>query len=95
MRKAARDAMQDESATIDPKRIVAIFAKAEAPPDGKVRGRRTTMFSDADINYERHARAALGAVITSVTGDSAIFVSGGAEHQCKPGEAPIAAIVRV
>jgi len=75
--------------------IVAIFAKAEAPPDGRLRGKRTTMLSDADINYERHARAALGAVIASVTGDSAIFVSGGTEHQCKPGEAPIAAIVRV
>jgi cyanuric acid amidohydrolase len=60
-----------------------------------LRGRRTTMLSDADINYERHARAALGAVITSITGDAAIFVSGGTEHQCKPGEAPIAAIVRV
>jgi cyanuric acid amidohydrolase len=53
------------------------------------------MLSDADINYERHARAALGAVIASVTFDSAIFVSGGTEHQCKPGEAPIAAIVSV
>lgn len=51
------------------------------------------MLSDADINYERHARAALGAVIASVTGDPAIFVSGGTEHQCAPGEAPIAAIV--
>jgi cyanuric acid amidohydrolase len=75
--------------------IVSIFAKAEAPPGGTLRGRRTTMLSDADINYERHARAALGAVIASVTGDSAIFVSGGTEHQCAPGEAPIAAIVRV
>ena len=75
--------------------IVAIFAKAEAPLGGFLRGRRTTMLSDADINYERHARAALGAVIASVTGDSAIFVSGGTEHQCAPGEAPIAAIVRV
>ena len=80
---------------VAPEDIVAIFAKAEAPPDGRVRGRRTTMLSDADINYERHARAALGAVIASVTGDPAIFVSGGTEHQCKPGEAPIAAIVRV
>ena len=53
------------------------------------------MLSDADINYERHARAALGAVIASVTGDAAIFVSGGTEHQCRPGEAPIAAVVRV
>jgi cyanuric acid amidohydrolase len=79
----------------DPARIVALFAKAEAPPDGRVRGRRTTMLSDADINYERHARAALGGVIASITGDPAIFVSGGTEHQCAPGEAPIAAIVRV
>ena len=75
--------------------VAAVFAKAEAPPNGLVRGRRTTMLSDADINYERHARAALGAVIASVTGDAAIFVSGGTEHQCAPGEAPIAAIVRI
>jgi len=94
VRVAARDAVGDGQAPVDPSRIVAIFAKAEAPPNGMLRGRRTTMLSDADINYERHARAALGAVIASVTGDAAIFVSGGTEHQCKPGEAPIAAIVR-
>ncbi len=76
-------------------RVAAIFAKADASPNGKVRGRRTTMLSDADINYERHARAALGAVIASITSDPAIFVSGGTEHQCGPGEMPIAAIVRV
>jgi cyanuric acid amidohydrolase len=95
VRRAARSALGDPKAEVAPKGIVAIFAKAEAPPDGRLRGRRTTMLSDADINYERHARAALGAVIASVTGDPAIFVSGGAEHQCKLGEAPIAAIVRV
>jgi cyanuric acid amidohydrolase len=94
VRAAAGNALGDGS-TPDPDRIVAIFAKAEAPPGGMLRGRRTTMLSDADINYERHARASLGAVITSVTGDAAIFVSGGTEHQCKPGEAPIAAIVSV
>jgi cyanuric acid amidohydrolase len=95
VRAAARDAIGDPNAGVEPERIVAVFAKAEAPPNGMLRGRRTTMLSDADINYERHARAALGAVITSITGDAAIFVSGGTEHQCKPGEAPIAAIVRV
>jgi cyanuric acid amidohydrolase len=79
----------------DVKRIAGIFAKADASPDGRIRGRRTTMLSDADINYERHARAALGAVIASITNDPAIFVSGGTEHQCGPGAAPIAAIVRV
>jgi len=76
-------------------RIAAVFAKADASPNGLIRGRRTTMLSDADINYERHARAALGAVIASITNDPAIFVSGGTEHQCAPGDAPIAAIVKV
>ena len=76
-------------------RIAAVFAKAEAPPGGALRGHRTTMLSDADINYERHARAAVGAVIASVTGDPRIFVSGGTEHQAPPGQAPIAVIVRV
>jgi len=95
VRAAALNALGDPSAKLDRSKIVALFAKAEAPPGGVLRGRRTTMLSDADINYERHARASLGAVIASVTGDSAIFVSGGTEHQCAPGEAPIAAIVRV
>jgi cyanuric acid amidohydrolase len=93
VRAAIGSAIGDGKA-VDPARVLAIFAKAEAPPNGVLRGRRTTMLSDADINYERHARAALGAVIASVTGDAAIFVSGGTEHQCKPGEAPIAAIAR-
>jgi cyanuric acid amidohydrolase len=75
-------------------RVTAVFAKAEAPPDGEIRGWRTTMLSDADINYERHARAAVGAVIASVTGDPAIFVSGGTEHQGPVGQAPIAVIAR-
>jgi cyanuric acid amidohydrolase len=75
-------------------RIAAVFAKAEAPVGGLLRGARTTMLSDADINYERHARAAVGAVIASLTGDPRIFVSGGTEHQTPPGHAPIAAIVR-
>lgn len=90
--RAARNAVGDETGGGDA-RIAAIFAKAEAPPGGMLRGRRTTMLSDADINYERHARAALGAVLASVTGDPAIFISGGTEHQCRPGQAPIAAIV--
>ena len=76
-------------------RVVSVFAKAEASPTGRIRGRRNTMLSDADINYERHARAAVGAVIASITGDPAIFVSGGTEHQCASGAAPIAAIVKV
>ncbi|WP_019926771.1 ring-opening amidohydrolase [Nocardia sp. BMG111209] len=74
-------------------RIAAVFAKAEAPVGGLLRGQRTTMLSDADINYERHSRAAVGALIAAQTGDARIFVSGGTEHQTPPGQAPIAAIV--
>lgn len=76
-------------------RIRAMFAKAEAPVGGLLHGRRTTMLSDADIHWERHARAALGGVLTALTGDPRIFVSGGTEHQQPPGQAPIAAIVEV
>jgi cyanuric acid amidohydrolase len=98
VRAALASAGLSVAATATPEqagRIAAIFAKAEASPTGRIRGRRNTMLSDADINYERHARAALGAVIASVTNDPASFVSGGTEHQCAPGMAPIAAIVRV
>jgi cyanuric acid amidohydrolase len=93
---AIRNAGLDFDGALPKKRqhqVVALFAKAEAATS--IGGRRTTMNSDADINYERHARAALGAVIASVTNDPAIFVSGGTEHQCPPGKAPIAAIVRL
>ena len=82
--KEPRDSRQDE--------VAAVFAKAEAL--AVLRGYRTTMYSDADIHYERHARAAVGAVIASVIGRSTIFVSGGTEHQCAPGAAPIAVIAR-
>jgi cyanuric acid amidohydrolase len=93
--RAAGLSVDDSPPTEIASRVAAIFAKADVSPNGMVRGRRTTMLSDADINYERHARAAVGAVIASITSDPAIFVSGGTEHQCGPGAAPIAAIVRV
>ena len=70
------------------------FAKAEAGPDGRVRGARHTMLNDSDINSTRHARAAVGAVLASVMGQTAIHVSGGAEHQGLPGGGPFAIIAR-
>ncbi|CAB1276106.1 ring-opening amidohydrolase [Candidatus Nitrosacidococcus tergens] len=84
-----------EATEAEVQKIAAIFAKADAPIHGVLWGQRTTMLSDADIHYERHARAALGAVITSVTHDSRIFISGATEHQCALGYAPIAVIVKV
>jgi cyanuric acid amidohydrolase len=75
--------------------LVNIFAKAEASPNGNVRGFRHTMLEDTDISATRHARAAVGGLISGLSGTSAIYVSGGAEHQGPPGGGPIAAIARL
>lgn len=74
-------------------RIVNVFAKAEAAPTGFVRGRRHTMLDDSDINQTRHARCVVNAVISSIVGDTMVYVSGGAEHQGPPGGGPVAVIV--
>lgn len=75
--------------------LVNIFAKAEASPNGSVRGFRHTMLEDTDISATRHARAAVGGLIGGLAGTGAVYVSGGAEHQGPPGGGPVAAIVRV
>ena len=87
------DADQDEAALSA--RLVNLLAKAEASPDGRVRGQRHTMLNDSDINATRHARAAVGGVLASVAGHTALYVSGGAEHQGPPGGGPVAAILHV
>lgn len=76
-------------------RLVNIFAKAEASPDGSVRGFRHTMLDDSDLGSTRHARAAVGGLVAGVAGTGAVYVSGGAEHQGPPGGGPIAVIARV
>jgi cyanuric acid amidohydrolase len=76
-------------------RLVNIFAKAEASPDGSVRGFRHTMLDDSDLGSTRHARAAVGGLIGGVSGTGAVYVSGGAEHQGPPGGGPVAVIARV
>jgi cyanuric acid amidohydrolase len=81
-------------ASISPDRLVNIFAKAEASPDGTVRGARHTMLEDTDISATRHARAAVGGLIGGLAGTGAVYVSGGAEHQGPPGGGPVAAIAR-
>ena len=85
----------DEDPDAVSRRLVNLFAKAEAAPDGAVRGQRHTMLDDSDINATRHARAAVGGVLASIAGHTALYVSGGAEHQGPPGGGPVAAIVRV
>ena len=77
----------------DKKRIVNVLAKAEASPDGYVRGRRNTMLTDSDINHTRHARAVVNGLIAGIVGDPMVYVSGGAEHQGPAGGGPVAVII--
>ena len=73
-------------------RIRAGFVKCEAQRDGLVRGRPHTMLNDGDINEQRHIRGAVGAIVASILGDTALFVSGGAEHQGPDGGGIVAVI---
>jgi cyanuric acid amidohydrolase len=75
--------------------VVNIFAKCEADPSARLRGRRQVMLDDSDVHHHRHAKAAVGAVIAAAVGDPAVFVSVGAMHQGPPGGGPVAAIVRL
>ncbi len=93
LRAFCLDADRDSAAIAQ--QLVNLLAKAEASPNGFVRGQRHTMLNDSDINPTRHARAAVGAVLASVVGCTALYVSGGAEHQGPAGGGPVAAIVRV
>ena len=77
------------------RQLVNIFAKAEASPNGTVRGFRHIMLEDTDISSTRHARAAVGGLISGLSGTGAVYVSGGAEHQGPPGGGPVAAIARL
>jgi cyanuric acid amidohydrolase len=73
-------------------RIRAAFVKCEASRSGVIRGKPHTMLNDGDIDQQRHIRAAVGAIAASVINDTAIFVSGGAEHQGPDGGGLIAIV---
>lgn len=75
-------------------RLVALLAKAEAAPDGVLRGARHTMLDDSDISSTRHARGFVAGALAGLVGHAELYVSGGAEHQGPPGGGPVAVIVR-
>lgn len=76
-------------------RLKAVFVKGEPDRSGRLRGRAHTMLNDGDMNAQRHIRAALGALLAGVTGETELFVSGGAEHQGPDGGGLVAAIAEM
>jgi cyanuric acid amidohydrolase len=97
VRKALRSAGIEVAGSVaesDRSRILNVFAKGQVPLDGLVRGWRTTLLTDSDLNT-RPARAVLGAVVASVVGDPAIYASAGwGYHQGPTGGGVAAVIVR-
>ncbi|MEO0536161.1 MAG: ring-opening amidohydrolase [Cyanobacteria bacterium P01_A01_bin.123] len=91
---AVQQAIASAQGSLNPSRIINVFAKAEADPTGQVLGCRHTMLDDSDINHTRMARAVVGAMVASVVQDPMIYVSGGSEHQGPAGGGPIAVISR-
>jgi len=74
----AADPQLDEAASA---RIRTAFVKCEPQRDGLIRGRPHTMLNDGDMDPQRHIRGAVGGMVAGVLGETALFVSGGAEHQ--------------
>ena len=74
-------------------RVRAVLAKAD--PCASVRGERTTMCSDSDIHATRHSRAAVGGLLCGIFGDTALYVSGGAELQGPEGGGPVCVVYEV
>lgn len=72
--------------------VIQVFAKAEPDASGVIRGRRHTMLTDSDLAGTRHARAAVAGLLAGLVGETAIYVSGGAEHQGPPGGGPVTVI---
>jgi cyanuric acid amidohydrolase len=97
VREALRRAgltVECELAERDRARLVNVFTKCEPDRSGATRGRRHTMFEDSDINYTRHIRGVVNAVIAAVTGDTMCYVSAGAEHQGPPSGGVVAVLAK-
>jgi barbiturase len=74
-------------------KVVNIFAKCEADPTSRLRGRRQVSLDDSDVHHHRHIKGAVGGVIAAAVDDAAVFVSVAALHQGPSGGGPVAAIV--
>ncbi|MCF3934784.1 hypothetical protein L1787_15380 [Acuticoccus sp. M5D2P5] len=68
-----------------------VLFKAGIGSDGRLRGRRTTVFG-SDLTADKQLRAAASGAIGAWFGTTAAFISGGAEHQGPDGACLAAAI---
>ena len=76
-------------------RLAAIIVKAEPRADGVIRGDRTVMRQDGDMQTPRHYRAAMGGMLATLTGGMRHFIGYGAEHQGPEGGGNAAVFARL
>ncbi|MDB5598475.1 MAG: hypothetical protein JWN71_519 [Xanthobacteraceae bacterium] len=86
--------LDEEGRAVDPDKIVAMMAKVGVSPDGKLRGKRTTM-KTSHLDMDKHARATTSGVIGSILGSCRVFISANTVHQAPPGGGLCAAIVKI
>ncbi len=77
----------------DAPRVVATLIKAGVAPDGRLRGRRTTIKS-SHIDMDKHVRAVMSGIVGSILGSTRAFISANTVHQAPPGGGLCACIVR-
>jgi len=95
VRAALRAAGVDVTGSLSDKerdKVVNIFAKGQVSMDGRLRGCRTTLLTDSDLNT-RPARAVVAAMIASITGDPMVYVSAGWGYHQGPASGGIAAVI--
>jgi cyanuric acid amidohydrolase len=90
---AAGCRMDADGQVADASRVVATMIKAGVAPDGRVRGRRTTI-KTSHIDMDKHVRAAMSGIVGSILGDTRAFISANTVHQAPPGGGLCACIVR-
>jgi cyanuric acid amidohydrolase len=93
MYAAAGCRLDADGQVVDAARVAATMIKAGVAPDGKLRGRRTTIRS-SHIDMDKHVRAAISGIVGSILGDTRVFISANTVHQAPPGGGLCACIVR-
>ncbi|GAB4394210.1 MAG: ring-opening amidohydrolase [Kiloniellaceae bacterium] len=66
-------------------RLIGAVLKGDPPAEGRLRGARHVMWRDSDVHALRHFRAAMGAILAGLTGETKFYISAGAERQGAPG----------
>lgn len=73
-------------------RVVAVYVKFSATPDGRLRGRRQVI---ENPQYVNQVKAALGGMFSAMLQDNLVWISAGATHQGPVGGGTVAVVVDV